>query len=1021
MPRRAPFFLFALLLCIVATAQQYNFRSYSVADGLAQSQVYAMAEDSRGYLWLGTQGAGLSRFDGKEFRTFSEDDGLVDGFIRCITTDAAGNVWIGTNQGACKYDGKKFTKLKYPGDDGPVNCLYFTRDGRLWVGTQDSGLIVFKDGAIQSHFGLGKDLPSNRVYCVYEDEQEYKWIGTEMGVAKMKGNIRKMYNRKDGLPVTTTRAIAKDGSGRLWFATYGGGLCWYANEKFVRFSPEGGISNNTTHCMITDKLGRLWVGTASGITRIHGTEVKIFSEREGLCSNVVMSVLEDSGGSIWFGTSGGGACMLDGERFIHFTEKSGNMGPWVGAVFCDRDGHLWFGTSNGGVTEYDGTYYTNYFEGAGFTSAKVKSIWQDTSGTMWFGTVGDGAYSRRDGSFRHYTRSAGLSSSFVYDFLTDTMGRVWMATAGGGIAIHDPENERFETIGTKEGLSLRIQSLLLDERSGNVWATSVTSGIYLLEYDSNGTRVKRRYTKKDGLQSDIVRCAANDKDGNAWFGTAGGGICRYAAGKFQCFTKKEGLASNNIYVLLPDKDRNLWVGTEKGLDRITFDRRNNIASIKHYGKGEGLLGIETSLNAGCLDTAGGLWFGTISGASVYHPEHDKVNQHPPKVHITGIRLFFDPIENTPYWDTTASPGWFPVPKSIELPYAQNHLRFEFTGIDLRNPDGVRFRWKLNGFDKDWSPENNERQATYSNLPPGDYTFIVQAKNSDGFWSEEKSFSFRITPPVWATWPFRLGAGLLILALIVFLFSWRVRIIKRKNHQQLEKVTLEKHVLELEQKALRLQMNPHFIFNALQSIQGFIARNDAAEARRYLAKFGKLMRLTLENSRQSYTSIAQEAESLQHYLGLEALCHGNRFTYAIEIDPRFDPEATFIPVMLIQPFVENAVLHGMRHLGEKEGKITIRFLSGHPSAVAQGDKKIKDGTIICEIEDNGVGRAKAAMLESETRNEHKSAALDITRERLAQSNEKGKPESKLEIVDLYDADGNASGTKVVIRIGNVVYE
>src|ERR1041385_1355701 len=169
-----------------------------------------------------------------------------------------------------------------------------------------------------------------------------------------------------------------------------------------------------------------------------------------------------------------------------------------------------------------------------------------------------------------------------------------------------------------------------------------------------------------------------------------------------------------------------------------------------------------------------------------------------------------------------------------------------------------------------------------------------------------------------------------------------------------------------------------------------------------------MRLTLENSRQSYTSVAQESESLNYYLNLEALCHGNRFSYDIEIDERINPESTFIPVMLIQPFVENAVLHGMKHLGENIGRIQIRFLLDNKS-------------VICEVEDNGVGRKKAGEFEAETKKDHKSAALAITQERLAHVNEPGKPESKLEIIDLQDADGNAAGTKVVIWIGNVVFE
>jgi sensor histidine kinase YesM len=217
--------------------------------------------------------------------------------------------------------------------------------------------------------------------------------------------------------------------------------------------------------------------------------------------------------------------------------------------------------------------------------------------------------------------------------------------------------------------------------------------------------------------------------------------------------------------------------------------------------------------------------------------------------------------------------------------------------------------------------------------------------------------------------------------------------------------------------LRLQMNPHFIFNALQSINGYIARNDSAEARKYLAKFGKLMRMTLENSRTPYTSIEQETELLYNYTLLEAMSQGDRFETVIEVDEDIRHESTFIPVMLIQPFVENAIIHGLKHKIEGGGILNIRF-------IIEGKEKGDHGYqryIICEIQDNGVGRKKSAEYEAGIKKDHKSAALEITRERLAQMNEPDKPKSSVEIIDLEDANGESLGTKVIIRIGNVVFE
>lgn len=1008
--------VFTCLLSGFLPAQQYNFRNYSVADGLAQSQVYAICEDQRGYLWMGTRGGGLNRFDGTEFTNFRVDDGLSNDFIYAIDTDKGGNVWVGTDEGACIFDGLHFTEVALPGTRHKIRAIVCGEDGRTWIGTEDTGLFILDGKNITLH-REGKILPSKRVNCIYEDTDASIWVGTPLGVTHFKADgSTELFDKKDGLSATDVWAVSRDGLNRVWFATYGSGLFRKANGKFIRFTQDDGLTNNTVHCMQTDQLGRLWVGTASGVTRIDGDKVTNFSENEGLCSNVVMCIDVDSWGNLWFGTSGGGVCRLDGERFIHFNEKSGDMGSWVYSVFCDSAGHMWFGSSRGGVTEYDGTYYTNYYEGAGFTSGKVKCIGQDTSGTMWFGTSGNGVFSFSQGSFRHY--SQGGARDFLYCFLTDSLNRTWMGTAGY-ISIYDPATNEITRIGKEEGFkgtnSDRIYSLGMDAK-GNIWAGTAGAGVFLMEYDSATVRVKKRYTTADGLGGDVIRSITCDNYGNMWFGTTDG-ISRYDGNSFTNYDNKQGLASNNVYSLIADKAGHLWVGTERGLDRALYDASGTISNIKHYGKGEGFTGIETSQNAACLDTGSGVWFGTINGASVYHPEFDYINEEPPKVHITGVRLFFDPIENTPYGQRTDGYRWFPVPDTLVLPHTKNHLRFEFTGIDLRNPEGVKFRWRLLGFETDWVPENSERQATYSNLQPGDYTFEIQGKNSDGYWSDIQRFEFHITPPVYQTWPFRLGVGAGILLLLVLIFRWQLKSAQKRNKEQLRQVTLEKHVLELEQKALRLQMNPHFIFNALQSINGYIARNDSAEARKYLAKFGKLMRMTLENSRTSYTSIEQEAELLYNYTALEAMSQGNKFTVDLDIDEKIRHESTFIPVMLIQPFVENAIIHGLKHKIEGGGELHIRFRLEGKENGTNGEQLY----IICEVEDNGVGRKKAAEYEAGIRKDHKSAALEITRERLDSMNEPGKPKSSMEIIDLEDAHGNSLGTKVVIRIGNVLFE
>lgn len=1004
MPRFSRFLLALLLLLSTAlSGQQFNFRNWSVGEGLAQSQVYALAEDSRGYLWAGTRGGGVSRFDGISFTTFTEQDSLPGNFVRCMSASPDGTVWAGTDEGLAYFDGTRFRKVALPGNAGLVNAILFARNGRTWVATEDTGIVVLNGTTITEHYYYKHGLPTDRTHALHEDKNGTIWIGAENALIRINAGNISITDPLDGLPEKSIRGITSDAKGKVWLATYGSGIVSVdANNKLSRFDQTSGLPTNTVHDLTTDAAGNIWVATAAGAARItasdSGYTATVFGEREGLCSNVVMRILCDSRGNVWFGTSGGGMCRLDSERFIHYTEKSGRMGTWVYTVYADIKGNIWFGTSSGGVTMYDGMYYVNYYNSSGFTTAKVKCIFEDTSGTMWFGTVGDGAYSFSNGAFKHYGRSEGLSGSFVNDIIADSSGQIWFATAGGGLCRLNQQTQTFTKTGRKQGVTAdRFQQLCLDEK-GQIWAASLTDGIYVFDADSENILLRRQITVNDGLPSNAVRAVVRDAQNTIWVGTAGGGVCRINK-TITTITKDNGLASNNIYLLQPDRKGDIWAGTERGLDRMRFDASGKLSSIKHYGRGEGLAGIEVSVNASCIDEKGQLWFGTVYGATRYNADADAESRIPPQVHITGLRLFFTPIQETVFGKNTS--GWFGLPDTLVLPYDQNALRFEFTAIDLRNPEGVRFRWKLDGFDKDWSPENTERQATYSNLPPGDYVFRLQARNADGYSSEEQIFRFSITPPFWDTWLFRIAAAVALVLLVALIFRWRVAGIRRRNAAKVEKLKLEKNLLELEQKALRLQMNPHFIFNALQSIQGFIARNDSAEARRYLAKFGKLMRLTLDNSRQQWTSVEQEAELLQHYLTLEALCMNNSFTFDIHTSEVEAPESTYLPVMLIQPFAENAVVHGMRHL-EKGGQINIHFI-------------VTENQLTVKITDNGVGRKRASLLESKEIKQHESAALDITRERLKQFNEPGKPESKFDIRDL------AQGTEVVIYIGAISIE
>lgn len=995
--------------CITSLhAQQYNFRNFSVSDGLAQSQVYAICEDSRGNLWFGTRGGGVSRYDGQSFTSFTEEDGLVNNYLRAIIEDRQGNLWFGTDEGVSKYDGKKFTN--YTVDEGlcdnPVNAILQDVKGNYWFGTDEGGLCRF-DGKTFHSYNEKDGFHNTKVFCLYEDKDGNIWVGNEVGASKYvpsrEGKEQKIfstYTTRSGLAGNTIRSIVQDEDGDLWFGTYGAGISKYDGSRWTTYNMRDGLCNNTVHCLLNGGDGSLWIGTAIGVSRFDGEKFTTYTEREGLCNNVIMCMLRDSWGNTWFGSSGGGVSRYDNERFVHFNEKSGKMGTWVYALHQDKEGNMWFCTSSGGVTKYDGMYYRQYTEKDGFTSGKVKCVHEDSLGRLWFGTIGEGAFMFDGYSFTRFSRKDGLSGNFVNSITTDTLGNVWFATSGGGVCRYQEATRQFTRYSLKEGMSSNRVFVLLNENNKYIWAGSSGKGIsrITLPEDSSQSITITNFTAKNEFPNATIRSIVMDKNGKLFFGSAGAGVISYNGNRFEAITKKDGISSNNIYSLVLDIAGNLWVGSEKGLDRVDFGKNYSILGIRHYGKPEGFVGIETSQNAAMRDDRGNLWFGTIYGATRYDPREDRPNRITPKTHITGVRLFFNRIEQTSFADSVAA--WYPLPGKLVLPYDQNHLSFDFVGINLRNPEGVQYRWMLEGFDEGWSPPSAQRDAVYSNIPPGSYTFKVIAGNEDHIWNKEPvTFSFTITPPFWATWWFRsavISAGILLLWLV---FATRLRQIKRKNRVRLEKLELEKNILELEQKSLRLQMNPHFIFNSLNSIQGFIAQNDTAQAKWYLSKFARLMRQILESSRETYIPLSSEVSLLQNYLTLEKLCLNDKLGFSVAVDDAIDIDAVCIPPMIVQPYVENALRHGIAHKIEK-GNITVHFSM-------EGD------LLKCIVTDDGVGREKASLLKHSNGEKHKSTAMAVTSERLERLNKETSSNGRILINDLVDPEGEPAGTEVCI--------
>lgn len=997
-------FKFCLALCALnfvfsARAQHFEIRNYSVKEGVGQSQVYTLCQDKRGFVWMGTRGGGVTGFDGMEFRQLTTRNGLSDNYISSIKTDAAGNLWIASNAGISMYNGRVFKNYYIHSGTNKIEVSDFViaGNGVVYVASE-SGLYSLVKSTFTRLTDSGKVLSS-----VVTDKSGYVWYGTARGV--------KRYDpvKKKTTSYLTNRYINKvysDASGKIWVGTYGNGIYLGDQNGFRPFTANGEIKASEIYEIYQDPKGNFWFGTlSSGIYKYEplGKNVVHISEKDGLSNNHVRSIICDREGNYWFGTSGGGVCHYFGLPFSHYDRRSGLKETYIYSVFSDSRNRLWVGTGNSGVAVLDSGQFRNFGADSGFSDSKIRAFAEDSSGDIWLGSEGDGLW-RYNGKYFESIRP--LENKFIRCMLVAD-NTIWVSAAGLGIySINRGEanagNLIVRNYNKQHGLLENRVSAIISLNNGDIAYGTENSGIGFL---SSGKPVPKVITTVHGLPSEKIRCLVADTFGYLWAGTAGGGIARIRLAdgtpviESKSFNKK--LRSLNIYLMVFDKKGNLFIGTESGLDYITLDKNRNLISVRHFGKNEGFVGIETCQNAVAADSEGYLWFGTINGLTQCNPGAITRNLVPPSVGITGIKLFYKDIMQTEY--SKFAGNWFEF-TDLDLPYDQNHLTFDLRGIHFGNPDQVAFRWMLKGSDEEWSPESQQRSVTYSNIPPGEYTFLVMGRNADGIWTQEPvKISFRIHPPYWQTWWFRTLIILLLAGSLSLLFRLRLKSLNRRTQKAAEKLQMEKKLADLEHQALRLQMNPHFIFNALNSIQAQIGENNQQAARYNLAKFGRLMRQILDLSQKPFITLKEEIDSLENYLLVEKFSSGDNFDYHISISPEMDTDFIKIPPMLLQPFAENAIKHGFKNLKERRGHIEIDF-------------RENDNMLFCTVTDNGVGRTLAAeRSSSEGESYHTSTALRVIRERLQLLHNQTGKEPVFKITDLYDDNGKSAGTRVEVGI------
>ena len=859
--------LLLFLLPAWLTAQPYGFLTWNTTNGLPQSQVTALAQDSYGYLWVATRGGGVARFDGATFRTYTDADGLPGNFIEQLWADDHEPVFVASDNKTVRYDllRDRFVSVDSPDGNHPPSAFRSAGfsasvpspttavdlpNGRQLVGSRNQGLYLLdRDGELLEHY-------------------------TETNSA---------------LPHNAVRALLLDRQGRIWIGTSGGGLTRMLPTGLRHFDRADGLADNRVYALHEGR-DRLWLGGRRGLQLYDSTGFRR-PDAEDLTRGAKITSIAAAGPFTLLGTDGRGVVVLDdSSRSERLTVGAGLPSDWimttVGGRNPDRP-EAWAFTYADGVSHLayrDSNWVvTNYQVEEGQEVLRPRSVLRDGDGNFLIGTAS---------------------------------GRILRWVWREGQTTIDPA-----VIGPANGLPGGPVRALALRRGTQLWAAVTGHGLY--------------YT--DLRMPPPLRF-------------------------FPLPLRLRRPAHLNVFQLTAPPDRpEVWLGTAEGVERLTLNTDGQPDVLRRYGRADGFVGGETT-GASLIDSSGTIWFGTMNGLARYEPTPAAAYPEPPAAFLAGVDLFYEPLTD----------GRFSLNGLVDAPdfkATENHFNFRYRAVDLAHPERVRYRYSMELSDeRNWSPLTVETAVRYAGLPPGYHRFAVQATTDGGkTFGEEAVFELTIDAPLWGKAWFLgllalLGSGLLVGGFYTFYRRGQQR--EARERRRLE---ARNRLLELEQKALRLQMNPHFIFNALNGIRGLVDGRHDAEAREQIGRFATLLRGILNNSRQEHITLAEEVRVLDDYLRMEQFCQPFTFTYAIEVPEEADPEEVSLPPMLLQPFVENAVLHGLA--GRNDG--------GHVSVTFS----VRGRRMQCSVEDNGIGREAAAARKQARAPGHQSVAMDVTRDRL----------------------------------------
>ena len=1019
--------------------QDWDITLINSEKGLSNNWVHTVFRDRWGYNWFGTEN-GLCRFDGKRFKIFQHEQGnqqsLSFNLISDIAEAADGNMWLAINGGGITlfnpHSGQS-QNLSIPthpithsiSSAGKTVCI--DKQDKVWYGCYNNGLYSFDpqtNGYDQFDLAPTEQVKTNSFekntvndIIIDKNDPNQLWIASndhEDGLVSLDIQTGKM--KHHGI-FCSGMALMQDQKDELWIGTWGGGLVRFdtKTQKHTAYYLEPqefkakNWNANVVRGIARKSANELWVAWFDKGLWIFDLIKKSFSKASFLSNSIspILQISASEKGTIWL-LGQYGAVRLNETMVLPiqqgFLPKSQCIDFRTDEITdivydpLSKKTFVTYGECDG-VYAFDENLKCISKTATQLNSFNMHALLLDINRTLWVGgnPTPNVPYSLYHLNIETLERMPvkidalehlNIHKIFIKDIIQSKNGDIWLANNVHGLIRFNPQSKTAETPLSQINLDNKLIIKSVKESStGDIWAISESHG--LIQY-SPSTKFIKIYQHDIKQPNSLFEKGGNTieeaADGTIWVGLRHNGVQIFnpqkpADQQAKAITLEDGLPSLSVLKILRDKQDNMWISTITGMGVYIWKTKQ----FRRFNFGERVSDFTNECKGFYKNTEGVFFVGGVENFKVFNPESIlAINSPKLNIRITDIKVLGKLVPFKQSLDTI---------ERIEIGASENFVTISFTAVDALDPSLITYRYRLNSF-SDWVICGNQSELTFANLPDGDHIFEVQSTNKEGVWQNETSrLQLHINPPWYSTWWFR---GLLILLVLIFgyvFYKNRIKKLKKEHSIALQ-------INDLERTALAAQMNPHFIFNCLNSIQSLIQNNEKENAIEYLGHFAKLVRFTLESTRRGKISIDEEMQSLEHYLLLEKLRFKEKFIYTIDVDTQIDTFDTEIPAMLIQPFVENALKHGL----SKEHSVEIMIIL----------KKVDSNFIRVNILNNGKKFNKNTTNKTQSPLKKSSLGIDLTRKRLFLLNGR-EAENDLQIEDIINENGESKGTQVSLMI------